>query len=141
MPRLAAGPPFVPLGWDGADRPIEIGRITRVRMPTALAVRFGWPLLPDAPDARVAADVLVGEDGTARALRFLPATFTPVAHPRRPMSRTAPTLRFPPVVATHHPCSPSPDSAKCRPPQPRAPSFPTATAPFPIPSAKGARQK
>ncbi len=80
--RVAAGPPFVALGWDGADRPIELGRITRVHMPTALAVRFGWPLLPDAPDARIAADVLVGEDGTARALRFLPATFTPLAHPR-----------------------------------------------------------
>jgi hypothetical protein len=71
---------FVPLGWDTSVRPIEIGRVTRVRMPTSIAARFGWPLLPDAPEARVAADVLVGEDGTARALRFLPATFTPVSH-------------------------------------------------------------
>jgi hypothetical protein len=75
----ARGGAFVPLGWDGDSRPIEIGRIARVRLPTALAARFGWPLLPDAPDARVAADVLVGEDGTARALRFLPATFTPIS--------------------------------------------------------------
>jgi hypothetical protein len=80
---ITGGPPdrrpvarFVPLGWDGPARPIEIGRITRVRMPTSIAARFGWPLLPDAPEARVAADVLVGEDGTARALRFLPASFT-----------------------------------------------------------------
>jgi hypothetical protein len=74
----AGGGAFVPLGWEGDARPIEIGRVARVRLPTALAARFGWPLLPDAPDARVSADVLVGEDGTARALRFLPATYTPV---------------------------------------------------------------
>ena len=73
------GGAFVPLGWDGSGRPIEYGRITRVRLPTAIAARFGWPLLPDAPEALVAADVLVGEDGTARALRFLPATYTPTS--------------------------------------------------------------
>lgn len=73
------GGAFVPLGWDGSGRPIEYGQITRVRLPTAIAARFGWPLLPDAPEALVAADVLVGEDGTARALRFLPATYTPTS--------------------------------------------------------------
>jgi hypothetical protein len=69
---------FVPLGSAERARGIEVGRIARVRMRAEVAAYFGWPLLPDVPDGRVSADVLVGEDGTARALRFLPATFTSV---------------------------------------------------------------
>jgi hypothetical protein len=72
---------FVPLGWDAAVRPIELGRVARVQLPTSVAARFGWPLLPD-DEARVSADVLVAEDGTARALRFLPATYTRVSFPK-----------------------------------------------------------
>jgi hypothetical protein len=46
----------------------------RVEVPAGLVVSFGWPL-PAEDDRPRAADVLLGEDGVARAIRFLPASF------------------------------------------------------------------
>jgi hypothetical protein len=66
---------FRPLGLLEAHRPLEAGRVARVELTGEIAAYFGWPLVPDLPRARVQADVLYGEDGSARALRFLPATF------------------------------------------------------------------
>jgi hypothetical protein len=58
-----------------ASTPPEGGRVGRVELTGAAAAYFGWPMTPDLPRARVQADVLYGADGSARALRFLPATF------------------------------------------------------------------
>ncbi|HXU83710.1 MAG TPA: hypothetical protein VN914_20090 [Polyangia bacterium] len=67
--RLPAS--FLPIG---AFTEIEQGRIVRVEVPAGLVVSFGWPL-PAEDDRPRAADVLLGEDGVARAIRFLPASF------------------------------------------------------------------
>jgi hypothetical protein len=67
-PPRPARPPF-------ADR-LSFGRVARVELSAEVAAHYGWPVLPDTPGARVAADVLIGEDGVARAVRLLPATFT-----------------------------------------------------------------
>jgi hypothetical protein len=72
-PRSRTG--LRPIGFLEAHRPLEGGRIARVELTADLAAYFGWPVSPDVPRARVQADVLYGEDGSARAIRFLPATF------------------------------------------------------------------
>jgi hypothetical protein len=67
--RLPAS--FLPIGASQAD--LEHGQIVRVEVPAGLVVSFGWPL-PAEDDRPRAADVLLGEDGVARAIRFLPAS-------------------------------------------------------------------
>ena len=47
----------------------------RVELGAATAAYFGWPVAADLPRARIQAEVLYGEDGVARGLRFLPASF------------------------------------------------------------------
>jgi hypothetical protein len=69
-PRLPAA--FLPIGASAAE--LEPGQIVRVEVPAGLVVSFGWPL-PAEDDRPRAADVLLGEDGMARAIRFLPTSF------------------------------------------------------------------
>jgi hypothetical protein len=64
---------FRAIGYPAA--PPEGGRVARVELTGAVAAYFGWPMTPDLPRARVQADVLYGADGSAHAVRFLPATF------------------------------------------------------------------
>lgn len=71
----AAGQRFRALGLLESERPLEARRLARVEMAAEVAVYLGWPLGPEPPGARVQADILYGEDGVARAVRFLPATF------------------------------------------------------------------
>ena len=66
---------FRALGLLESARPLEHGQVARVEIAQEVAAYLGWPLLPDVPGGRVQADILYGEDGTARAVRFLPATF------------------------------------------------------------------
>jgi hypothetical protein len=76
---VAQRPVAAPLG--GGFLPIaafapelEEGRIVRMEVPAGLVVSFGWPL-PAEDDRPRTAEVLFGEDGVARAIRFLPASF------------------------------------------------------------------
>jgi hypothetical protein len=45
--------------------------IVRVRVPRATMASFGLPVNTEAPDQRIEADLLVGTDGAARAIRFV----------------------------------------------------------------------
>ncbi len=47
------------------------GYIVRVRVPRAAMASFGLPVNQELMDQRVDADLLVGDDGTARAIRFV----------------------------------------------------------------------
>jgi len=49
----------------------ERAELVRVRVPVSELVSWGLPLRAADPDLRVDADVLVGEDGLARAVRFI----------------------------------------------------------------------
>ena len=60
---------FMPVFYDPA--PIEHGRLVRVRLPRVALVSFGLPMNEQLADESVKADVLVGEDGLARAVRFV----------------------------------------------------------------------
>jgi hypothetical protein len=62
---------FVLLGSEDERQPVESGQLIRVRMPRATLARFGLPVNLEQADVPVKADVLVGEDGLARAIRFV----------------------------------------------------------------------
>ncbi len=49
----------------------ERAELVRVRIPVSELVAWGLPLRAADPDTRVDADVLLGEDGLARAVRFI----------------------------------------------------------------------
>jgi hypothetical protein len=51
--------------------PLESGRIVRVELPTAMLPAYGLDVTPDPGARAVEADVLVGQDGQPRAIRFV----------------------------------------------------------------------
>lgn len=65
--------PFYSLVEEGTATPLESGRIVRVEVPASTLVPFGLPLTAEAMTQSVQADLLLGQDGLARAIRFLPA--------------------------------------------------------------------
>jgi hypothetical protein len=62
---------FLPIVESPQMRPLDSGQVIRVDMPRSAMSYFGLPMQVDRPDGRVKADVLVGEDGLARAIRFV----------------------------------------------------------------------
>jgi len=50
---------------------LESGRIVRVGVPTAMLPAYGFEVAPDSQSGMVEADVLVGQDGQPRAIRFV----------------------------------------------------------------------
>ena len=76
--RTEAPPPapevatdFMPIEDSVALPPIESGQVLRVSMPRSTMVRFGFPVNPDRMMEPVKADVVFGQDGIARAVRFV----------------------------------------------------------------------
>jgi hypothetical protein len=62
---------FVALGYGNALDLQDGGQLVRVELPRAALARFGLLLDMDHTNERVKADVLVGTDGLARAIRFV----------------------------------------------------------------------
>jgi len=62
---------FLPLGYMNATTFQDGGQIVRVELPRARLASFGIPVNMDRYNERVKADILVGVDGTARAIRFV----------------------------------------------------------------------
>jgi hypothetical protein len=62
---------FFPLSYGGDQKPMESGEVIRVQMPRSALIAFGLPLNVERADESVKADLLVGEDGMARAIRFV----------------------------------------------------------------------
>jgi len=60
---------FIPVMVD--PDPFERGRLVRVKLPRSALTAFGLALNEERSDERIQADVLVGEDGLARAIRFV----------------------------------------------------------------------
>jgi hypothetical protein len=52
-------------------RPEERADVFRIQMPRAGMAVFGLPVTGGRLDSRITADVLMGEDGVARAIRFI----------------------------------------------------------------------
>lgn len=62
---------FIPVGTWQAYEPMERGSIVRVRLPKATLPGLGIPVSADRWNESIPADVLLGEDGTMRAVRFV----------------------------------------------------------------------
>ena len=61
---------FMPLS--GSDLiPIEGGSVVRVELPRSALASFGLPMNMERAGERIKADVVVGNDGLARAIRFV----------------------------------------------------------------------
>jgi hypothetical protein len=62
---------FMPLEDSLSLPPIESGHVMRVQMPRSSMMRFGFPVNPDRMMEPVKADVVFGQEGIARAVRFV----------------------------------------------------------------------
>jgi hypothetical protein len=62
---------FLPLRYGDSQKPMESGALIRVQMPRSALARFGLPVNAERADAPIKADLLVGEDGLAHAIRFV----------------------------------------------------------------------
>jgi hypothetical protein len=76
-PRAEAAAPetfgsdFMPLAYADDRVSLEGGQVVRVRVPRAALLSLGWPLAEDEAPETMTADVLLGHDGVARAIRFV----------------------------------------------------------------------
>jgi hypothetical protein len=62
---------FLPLMYSLNPAPMESGQLIRVEMPRTALLKFGLPMNVDRANVPVKADLLVGEDGLAQAIRFI----------------------------------------------------------------------
>ncbi|MGA9769850.1 MAG: hypothetical protein WBV94_12470 [Blastocatellia bacterium] len=62
---------FIPLVQGDSLNLMESGQLVRVELPRSALVSFGLPMNMEHADQRVKADVVVGNDGLARAIRFV----------------------------------------------------------------------
>jgi hypothetical protein len=60
---------FIPVVYD--PEPVEHGRMVRVRLPRSALASFGLPMNEQRTEETIQADVVLGEDGLARAVRFV----------------------------------------------------------------------
>lgn len=61
---------FIPVSGN-ALIPIDGGLVVRVELPRSALVSFGLPMNMERVDERIKADVVLGNDGLARAIRFI----------------------------------------------------------------------
>jgi hypothetical protein len=61
----------MPLTYGAALSPNEGGQLVRVELPRSALASLGLPMNVERADERVKADVLLGHDGLARAIRFV----------------------------------------------------------------------
>ena len=73
VPGSEQGPEqgFVPIPYVSPLMPYERAEIVRMEMPVAALIAAGLPMRTADPGARAEADVVVGQDGRARAVRLV----------------------------------------------------------------------
>jgi hypothetical protein len=72
VPRAAPSTDeFIPLPGALGLPAFESGRVVRVDLPVSSLPAYGVEVVPDAARTEVQADVLVGQDGQARAIRLV----------------------------------------------------------------------
>jgi hypothetical protein len=62
---------FLLLRYGDDHKPMESGEVIRVQMPRSALITLGLPVDVVRADEPVMADLLIGEDGLARAIRFV----------------------------------------------------------------------
>lgn len=72
IPNVAAAR-FIALPYSESGVPLEQGVVIRLDLPSADLAQFGVPPSLRPKSERVRAEFLIGQDGMARAVRFLPS--------------------------------------------------------------------
>jgi len=62
---------FLPLPYAGGSDPFESGDVVRIRLPRSALGSLGLPVNEEQAGEAVTADVLIGDDGVARAISFV----------------------------------------------------------------------
>ena len=62
---------FIPLVHGDNLNSMESGQMVRVELPRSALVSFGLPMNMERADERIKADIVLGNDGLARAIRFV----------------------------------------------------------------------
>jgi hypothetical protein len=62
---------FMPIVQGESLNRMDGGQIVRVELPRSALVSFGLPMNMERADERIKADVVIGNDGLARAIRFV----------------------------------------------------------------------
>jgi hypothetical protein len=62
---------FLPLSYGDTVSSLQGGQLVRVRLPRTTLLTFGFPMSEERAPEPIKADVLLGEDGRARAIRFV----------------------------------------------------------------------
>jgi hypothetical protein len=62
---------FIPIVHGDNLNSMESGQIVRVELPRSALISFGLPMNMERADERIKADVVLGNDGLARAIRFV----------------------------------------------------------------------
>ncbi|HWN10012.1 MAG TPA: hypothetical protein VNO50_12240 [Pyrinomonadaceae bacterium] len=70
-PAMEVATEFIPIGFANAASVQEGGQVVRLEMSRYAMARFGVPINQERYDEMVKADVWVGADGLARAIRFV----------------------------------------------------------------------
>lgn len=70
IPEAEIATEFFPLNREGISQ-IDSAQIVRVELPRSAMMSFGLPMNMDRAGERIKADVVVGSDGMARAIRFV----------------------------------------------------------------------
>lgn len=65
---------FIPLPYADQDAPLGSGEVVRIRLSEADLGLLGVPVSEDSGGRSLTADVVIGEDGVARAIRFMPSS-------------------------------------------------------------------
>jgi hypothetical protein len=71
LPNVVMDEAFVPIPYVQPLDPYESATVMRMDVPVAALIAFGYKLDASDPNAVVKADVLVGEDGRAHAVRVI----------------------------------------------------------------------
>jgi hypothetical protein len=62
---------FIPLAYSSDLSYLDSGQLVRVLLPRSAMASYGIPVNQELADRPIAAQVLIGQDGMARAIRFL----------------------------------------------------------------------
>jgi hypothetical protein len=70
-PVLESEQPFIPIPYVAPLAPYERAEIVRMNLPVAALIAAGFTMRTNDPGTQVEADVIVGQDGRARAVRLV----------------------------------------------------------------------
>jgi hypothetical protein len=66
-----SGNEYLPLTYLAGATAMESGTVVRVQLSRSALISLGVPVQPDRPDETLKADVVLGDDGVARAIRLV----------------------------------------------------------------------